>query len=163
MHYERVINEVINKSSEESNGKEFSEIIKEWKVDSRNHEDTKCICGKDIIDCYYIKNLKNNKTIGPLGNICIKKFNHKEMFEGIYDCKQCNISYKSSNSYDKHIKSEKHLDKLDKLLELAIIGKKCLDCETIISEIEPKWKVRCLKCYMKRRNAKINSEIKINL
>lgn len=65
----KLINEIIRLSN--SNNQQEAKL-EQVHIDTFR-EETKCICSKDIVQCYLIKNIHNNNEV-IVGSECIKKF-----------------------------------------------------------------------------------------
>lgn len=71
---ERLIQEIINHSVSLT----WENAVLEWDIDDCVEDETcsrSCICGKNGLRFLFkIKNMKNDKTLDPIGSCCIKKF-----------------------------------------------------------------------------------------
>ncbi|MFA5049814.1 MAG: hypothetical protein WC501_02295 [Candidatus Micrarchaeia archaeon] len=63
--FETLIAHSVNKNKDE--------CIKEWKEEYRDKERSHCICGHEIHQRCFIKNIRNNNIL-TVGNCCIRKF-----------------------------------------------------------------------------------------
>jgi hypothetical protein len=67
-----------------SESKQIVEAINEWEEIAGYHMEfgEQCICGKENIKyCFEIRNVKNGKTLYPIGSKCIENFGNETLLE----------------------------------------------------------------------------------
>jgi len=127
-----------------SESKDYYHSVEEWEItDFNQEENSECVCGTGITDCYTITNKINGNVLHPIGNICIKKFDSEQLNRQMKKFKTvecvCGLILCNNQAYKNHLNSRKHIFYLG--------TKKCLGCEERIKNTEPEWKKRCFKCY----------------
>lgn len=146
--------------AESENKENFYEATKEWNIiDREEREKSKCICGKDILVCFRIKNRINGNIYYPIGSDCILRFKNEELVKQIKEfekvwCEDCKCYIVNKYSIEIHEQSLKHKSSKRKCIEEG--------CDEKIRIDAPEYMIRCKKCYFSKKNYINLKEIKVN-